>query len=730
MLNRLPTGMLEHIRQWVVDPTIRTLPDRVLLERFVRLRDEAAFAALVKRHGPMVLAVCRRLLPQVQDNEDVFQATFLLLARQAGTIRKTESIACWLHGVACRVTANLRRSNLRRRGRGGDLPEVPQPEAHRDVSWSEMQVALDEELERLPERFRAPLVLCYLEGKTRDEAAQQLAWSIDTVRGRLARGRKLLRARLTRRGLTLTSALFAAALGPGPAPAAALPAAMFISALRSALGRQGVGGHVSASAAALAEGASRTMFAGTMKLAVGVLLGMGILGTGLGALSLRLSQATLPGISDAVESETAQDDAIKKQVDLLRQENIQLKAELSELKTDLAHVKKQLLLGDAQREPPAGETTYQGKPPSYWLALLRDRDPEFRKKAIRALAAIGEIDETVIPAIVGSTKERDNGVRAEAVKALGKVGGPKLLPAISAALEDRDASVRTAAIEILGNLGRSAESAVPALIRVLRNDKGLTSSIQAAGALAKIGPAAVPALAETLKDRDDEVRARAVVGLMGGESGALPLLVEALKDRAKGVRSGAAYTLGYVAASSREPTEIGMLFQLPASQGATGEAAQAAVAALTEALKDTDAPVRLQAARALGKIGPEARSAFPSLLLMYEGKEETASCRHQAAVALWLLDLREAVRARVDPFSSHGPGPGPQRLSPRTVLPGLIDLLRDKDPTVRLGAATLLLAIGSEAADAIPALTLAAKDEDPRVSEAARKALAFISRQR
>src|SRR5271170_5268095 len=182
------------------------LDDRQLLQQFSS-GDEAAFTEIVDRHGGLVMGVCRRVLQHTQDAEDAFQATFMVLARKAGKIAWQESIANWLHGVACRIAFQVRRETTLvpklEFGNESAEPAVNGP----DPAWSELKPVLDEELGRLPARYRKPLVLCCLEGKSRDEAAAQLGWSIGSLKGRLERGRELLRSRLARRGLALSTAL-------------------------------------------------------------------------------------------------------------------------------------------------------------------------------------------------------------------------------------------------------------------------------------------------------------------------------------------------------------------------------------------------------------------------------------------------------------------------------------------------------------------------------------------
>src|SRR5262245_38972824 len=234
MTRRTLDGVLRHLRTVATVQTYRQLSDQELLDRFVRARDEAAFTVLIERHGPMVLGVCRRALPNFHDAEDACQATFLVLARKAASLRKITSLSSWLHGVACRVAVKLKRDHARRtsRERGVDAP--PQTDSAAEVSWREVQTILDEELEQLPERYRVPVILCYLECRTREEAAQQLGLSAGSLHGRLERARGLLRERLSNRGLTLAAVLSAAALGESVAQAALAPT-FVVSSTRAAL---------------------------------------------------------------------------------------------------------------------------------------------------------------------------------------------------------------------------------------------------------------------------------------------------------------------------------------------------------------------------------------------------------------------------------------------------------------------------------------------------------------
>jgi RNA polymerase sigma factor (sigma-70 family) len=151
--------------------------DAILLEQFVSQRDELAFAALLERHGPMVLGVCRRILQEEHRAEDAFQATFLVLVRKAGSIRKQQSLASWLHGVALRLVRKAKAEAAQAKRPDARIHSPSAVDAEAQASWRESQEILDDELQRLPENYRLPLVLCYLEGLTRDEAAARLGWT-------------------------------------------------------------------------------------------------------------------------------------------------------------------------------------------------------------------------------------------------------------------------------------------------------------------------------------------------------------------------------------------------------------------------------------------------------------------------------------------------------------------------------------------------------------------------
>jgi RNA polymerase sigma factor (sigma-70 family) len=274
--------------------------DGQLLARFVRQRDEAAFTALFRRHGPMVWAVCHRVLSDNHAAEDAFQATFLVFLRKAGSIDRPELLANYLYGIASRTAAKAK--TLRARQRIREEPQsvdAPAAGSHDDSDWRDLRPVLDEELQELPEKYRAPLVLCYLEGKTYAEAARALGWAEGTVSGRLARARHLLRGRLIRRGLSVGSlAVLMAREAAGRTLSAAVEEATARAVWLSVTGSPAALGVVSPQAAALAKGVLHAMFLNQVKIAAVVVLTVSLIGTGAGIVTHRVRAADRRGTQD------------------------------------------------------------------------------------------------------------------------------------------------------------------------------------------------------------------------------------------------------------------------------------------------------------------------------------------------------------------------------------------------------------------------------------------------
>jgi RNA polymerase sigma factor (sigma-70 family) len=280
-------SVVRHLRRAAGLAAAEELADAQLLERFVADRDEDAFAALVGRYGGLVRSVCRHVLHHEQDTDDAFQGTFLVFASKAASIRKTTSVASWLYGVAYRTAMNAKRARARRREGPRDSrscsPEQPVTEA----ALREVQAILDDEVNRLPEKYRAPFVLCCLEGKNRAEVAKELGWKEGTVCSRVARAREALQQRLTRRGVVLTAALCAIELGRTGATAAVKPSLMnctIKAALSFAAGKAVATDLMSAEVAALAKGVLQSMWPSKLTIATAVLLAVSCV-TGAGLLT-------------------------------------------------------------------------------------------------------------------------------------------------------------------------------------------------------------------------------------------------------------------------------------------------------------------------------------------------------------------------------------------------------------------------------------------------------------
>jgi RNA polymerase sigma factor (sigma-70 family) len=259
--------------------------DAELLERFIAQREETAFEALLRRHGPLVWSVCRRVLAEEHAAEDAFQATFLVLVRKARSVSKQASIRSWLYGVALRVALRARQQENLRRRREQETPSRPSADAASEATWQDVRPILDEEIQRLPEKYRLPIILCYLEGQTNDEAAQQLNCPRGTIATRLARARERLRSRLLRRGVTLSAATLAALLSDN-AMSATVPPLLVGQTAKVVLS-----GAASVSITTLTEGVLHAMFLSKLKMVLTMSLMVAVLGSaGVCAYYLRAQE--------------------------------------------------------------------------------------------------------------------------------------------------------------------------------------------------------------------------------------------------------------------------------------------------------------------------------------------------------------------------------------------------------------------------------------------------------
>ena len=303
------SGVIRHLRRAAFLPDGGRMTDGQLLRCFITDRDEAAFVALVRRHGPMVLGVCRRVLDH-HDAEDAFQVTFLVLARKATSIGQPELLGNWLYGAAYR--AALEAKAARRRVKERQVSVMPEPEAVAEADvWLDLRPILDQELSRLPDKYRVPVVLCDLEGRTRRDVARQLNIPAGTLSGRLTTARRLLAKRLAGHGLAVAGGALAATLSQNAA-SACVPSPLVGSTVKAAIllaaGHAAPAGLVSAKVAALTEGVLKTMFLTKLKIATAVLL-VGVLACGAAMLALPALATGQTEARTAGKTEPAPDEA-------------------------------------------------------------------------------------------------------------------------------------------------------------------------------------------------------------------------------------------------------------------------------------------------------------------------------------------------------------------------------------------------------------------------------------
>ncbi len=561
--NRLD-GILRHLR-CAVRPPGSADTDARLLDQYVRHRDESAFESLVRRHGPMVFGVCRRVLANDQDAEDAFQATFLVLVRKAASIGRPGALGPWLYGVAYRTALEARRARAKRRAK--EAMAVARPDAAAE-SGEDLREVLDRELAALPERYRAAVILCDLQGKERKEAARELGCPEGTVASRLARGRSLLAKRLAPYGLA-TGAL--AALSREAVPAELVSSTVRAAALYGA----GAAGAVSANVLSLTERMVRVMLVAKLRVLAVVVLLIGVVGTGAGWAYHHGAAAAQPAQPGAAE---------KSELEEVRGELKLLERSLQDARDQARLLHEKLNRMGQERE----EVLYQGKPAAHWVKLLQDRDPSYRKNALQALGGIAKVDPNVVPVVAGSLGDDDADVVQAAVIELADLGNAAV-PYLITAVKRPGQQNRMAVIVGLRSFGKGAEPAVPALLGVLKNGNQ-QERLEAAATLGSIGPgarAAVPALIDLLKGREKWLRWPADVGLggIGPEAkAAVPALTELLKSQDDNDRHSATVALGNI-----------------------GPAAKSAIPTLLDIVEQPQlGPLHDKAAEAIEKIDPEA----------------------------------------------------------------------------------------------------------------------------
>ncbi len=297
--------VVDHLHRIALSLDPDTATDGQLLEGFIGRRDEAAFAALVRRHGPMVLGVCRRVVGNLHDADDAFQATFFVLARRADDIRPRDMVGNWLYGVAYRTALKARSGRERRRAVEKQVEVMPHAPAVEQELWLDLQPLLDQELNKLPDVYRTPVVLCDVEGRARKDVALQLGVPEGTLSSRLSRGRQMLAKRLERRGVTLSALALAATLTQHAA-AAAVPTALASSTAKTAALLAAGSGVIPAAVALLMDAACKSMLLNKLTTAASVLLaavvGAGVVFDGprtppppaVPSVPVRTAQAAIP----------------------------------------------------------------------------------------------------------------------------------------------------------------------------------------------------------------------------------------------------------------------------------------------------------------------------------------------------------------------------------------------------------------------------------------------------
>ncbi len=331
--------LIQLLRKSAAGKDIDALSDAHLLERFAVQRDAAAFEILVQRFGPMVFGICRRILGDVHAAEDAFQATFLVLAKKAPSLQRRSLVGNWLYGVACRTAKRDKSDAARRHSHERQAPMSSRSDPLEEVVWRDLRPVLDEEIDDLPAKYRRPFVLCYLEGRTNEEAARELGWPVGTLFTRLARARELLRHRLTRRGIGLSGFSLSAFLTSEATATVSVSLSEDIvrAATVFAAGNVATASAISARAAMLAEGVLHAMFMSKLKATAVVLMMVAALGSagavcgyqvlerGRARMDTEPSPAAVPNDQvNAKLAEPARDDAPRAEPDARLEEDAQL----------------------------------------------------------------------------------------------------------------------------------------------------------------------------------------------------------------------------------------------------------------------------------------------------------------------------------------------------------------------------------------------------------------------
>jgi RNA polymerase sigma factor (sigma-70 family) len=666
---RSPIGSVLSYIQRLVDPGSATSTDRDLLTRFVSQRDETAFEALVRRHGPMVLAVCRRLLVDAEAADDAFQATFLVLVKKAAAVPCPERLAGWLHGVATRIAYKARHDRLRRQTLPLDFDIPAAEEPMDDVMRRELAVILDEEVAQLPQTYQTPFVLCHLAGRSNEEAARELGCPLGTIYSRLARARELLRARLLRRGLVLSTGTLTMTLQSAPAPAA-VPAALLeqtVSAGRLlAAGQTLTAGVVSTQTLTFMEAALRAMYLAQVKWISVATMFIVVVGTSLGLAYRALggaaaAPAAAPRVAAADPAAPPRpgpdsNDKLLQEIRTL-QDRLKVLQERQKLEGEIQKIRAQVAALEGKGEGKGGAVTYRGQAVEHWLKQLRDCDPATRLSALRAMASIGEElgDDAPRVSVAITDILRTSGpvtILPERwpVVAVGpkKEVGPKEAKAAEAEAESMrglfaqatPAQVQFQAIEALAAIGPAANVAVPKLVAMQLDELEVVHSMlndvaaRGTGAWVPADPAAALSPADP------------------NEAGPRTIVPALLRIDPEGKRA-----VPVLLARIQKP-KVKSQVALHALEALTAYGHHAAPAAVAVVNLLRDAEMRPQVYLTLEAMGDAARpTAVPALVLLAKGKDKATA--QEAAGVLHSLWPAEAEKADIPrPPTLPAPGSG------------------------------------------------------------------------
>ncbi|QEG30847.1 ECF RNA polymerase sigma-E factor [Gemmata obscuriglobus] len=388
---------LQQLNRALLAAKLADLPDAELIGRFAERRDESAFAALVRRHGPLVLGVCRRVLRHEQDAEDAFQATFLVLARDATAVRRAGAVGSWLYGVAYNVARRAETARRRRAAREREAA-VRQPTAAPETAPDDLRDVLDRELNALPDKYRTAVVLCDLTGLTAQQASVEVGCPAKTLGTRLARGRALLADRLVRRGVGLSVGALVAI--SAPSAAGAVPPRLAEFTVQLVAGSNTGPATAPPAVAALAEGVSNVMALKTLKLVAvlvcGVVLVGGVAkhgGFALHARHTKLARSAAPGTTETPDGSPAVEQ--KNPADFL-----------DHFHRFIEHVHDVLGIGPGEQIAAApGEGKKDETPAGVWVKKDGELKVEFSEKGVLSLSPHGENKVVVIVCEFGPGKD-------------------------------------------------------------------------------------------------------------------------------------------------------------------------------------------------------------------------------------------------------------------------------------------------------------------------------------